>query len=917
MEQPKIKILVAYHKPDILFKSNCLEPIHVGREIAAQKQDPDSKTKFELLNNQMIGDNTGENISEKNLYYNEMTALYWAWKNYDALGNPDYIGLMHYRRHFYLKKANSDIAYWESNKIDDPNEYLSNTLGLTEEALGSWLQKYDGIVSTPYYKESVYDHFKLSHDISQLENAVQIVKDRFPKYYKSCKKYLSGHNTYFCNMFVFPKDIFFEYCSFIFGVLEAYEHSSAFDGGRFFISERLTGSFIQYLLDHKKKLLPVPTMYIEEGTTIPVAFATDANFIPPTTVAIESMLENAHPSTYYKIFIMSPGESANSVRLGMDFLKQKFDNFELTVLDMGEQFKDVKMTIKHITLQTYYRLQLPFLLKDIDKCLYLDSDIVINGDLAELYRNNISDHYVAGVRAAGYYYPESWVEKHTKEVGLPSIQNYINAGVLLMNLKKIREDHLDKKMLSLVSRGFSSQDQDIINLACYDKIKILPLRYNLMTKYLKYQSGELHFAENDLSVFGPASCKDALQHPIIIHYADKIKPWQDSSVILFDKWNKYAKEVPFYSQRPKQKVAVIIPIFNMEKYLGECLDSVFRQTLKEIEVICINDGSRDKSEEILHDYKKRHENLYIINQTNHGVGYSRNVGIEFASAEYLCFMDPDDFYPNDDVLETLYNTAKGKQANIVGGSWMEMIERQDGSIYFKNDFSKTMNSGYTFLKDGFIKYSDYQFDFGYHRFIYSVDLLKQTGIRFPYYSRFQDPPFFAKIMIASGQFYALKKCTYCYRYGYQVATIFKGQKLIDFTLGVIDMLRISQRNKLARLHKLSIERMNHATQSYIDRVAEGEYPYLLELLVRANSAVDRTLLSKVSKTNENYIIEPLRRVLGYFTSAAKEHRIRAPKKSTLLRRGWNYLKKYGVRCTLIRILKGREAANHYKAGKAL
>lgn len=98
------KILVAYHKPAKLVKNDIYVPIHVGRALAKSKyeQNKINKEDYLWLFDNMIGDDTGENISLLNNQYCEMTALFWAWKNYDKLGNPDYIGLCHYRRFFMI-----------------------------------------------------------------------------------------------------------------------------------------------------------------------------------------------------------------------------------------------------------------------------------------------------------------------------------------------------------------------------------------------------------------------------------------------------------------------------------------------------------------------------------------------------------------------------------------------------------------------------------------------------------------------------------------------------------------------------------------------------------------------------------------------------------------------------------------------
>ena len=108
----KIKLLVCYHKPSELLKDEIFTPIHVGRALAKKRMDTKSESYQWMMKN-LIGDDTGENISEKNGSYNEMTALYWAWKNYKELGDPDYIGLMHYRRHFILQEGEIDVVHFD------------------------------------------------------------------------------------------------------------------------------------------------------------------------------------------------------------------------------------------------------------------------------------------------------------------------------------------------------------------------------------------------------------------------------------------------------------------------------------------------------------------------------------------------------------------------------------------------------------------------------------------------------------------------------------------------------------------------------------------------------------------------------------------------------------------------------------
>lgn len=111
------------------------------------------------------------------------------------------------------------------------------------------------------------------------------------------------------------------------------------------------------------------------------------------------------------------------------------------------------------------------------------------------------------------------------------------------------------------------------------------------------------------------------------------------------------------------KVSIIVPVYNVEKYLRKCIDSLINQTLNDIEIICINDGSTDKSLKILKEYKNKDSRIILLNQENSGQSVARNRGIEIAKGEYLGFVDPDDWIDLD-YYEKLYNAAISTNVDI-------------------------------------------------------------------------------------------------------------------------------------------------------------------------------------------------------------------------------------------------------------
>ena len=113
------------------------------------------------------------------------------------------------------------------------------------------------------------------------------------------------------------------------------------------------------------------------------------------------------------------------------------------------------------------------------------------------------------------------------------------------------------------------------------------------------------------------------------------------------------------------KISVILPVYNVEKYLSECLDSIVNQTLKEIEIICVNDGSTDNSFTILKEYASKDNRIKIIDKENEGQGYARKLGLDNASGEYILFCDSDDYYAELTAFEELYNYIEKVKIDVV------------------------------------------------------------------------------------------------------------------------------------------------------------------------------------------------------------------------------------------------------------
>lgn len=235
-----IKILVAAHKPYWMPEDKMYLPIHVG----AAGSDKDLG---------YVRDDSGDNISDKNKHYCELTGMYWAWKNLDA----DYIGLAHYRRHFTVRKGSD-----------------KQQLPITESELKPLLEKYDVILPRKrnYYIETTYNQYVHAHHKEDLDTTEAILKEKYPEYmdaYKNVMNSTSGHRF---NMFVMKRGIFDKYCSWLFDVLFELENRldiseySNYDARVYgFVGERLLDVWMQ---TNKVNVKDIPYVFMEKQNWI-------------------------------------------------------------------------------------------------------------------------------------------------------------------------------------------------------------------------------------------------------------------------------------------------------------------------------------------------------------------------------------------------------------------------------------------------------------------------------------------------------------------------------------------------------------------------------------------------------------------------------------------------------------------------
>lgn len=269
---------------------------------------------------------------------------------------------------------------------------------------------------------------------------------------------------------------------------------------------------------------------------IPIFFAVDDVYSPFLAVTLQSLTENASKNYYYSIKILYTNmQEENKKKLA----KYESENVKIEFVDLNyyiQKIQDKLYTRDYYTNTTYFRLFIPSLYPQYDKAIYLDGDIVVLGDISELYNINMGDNLIAAAPDDVIQNTKVFQEYAEKVVGVADYRNYFNAGVLLMNLDELRKfDFLDKFLYLLETVKFSvAQDQDYLNRLCKGRTKIISVAWDRM----------------------PMPTDKILDDEIkLIHYNLAYKPWHFDNVLYKEHFWKYAEKTQYIDEIKKIKEA--------------------------------------------------------------------------------------------------------------------------------------------------------------------------------------------------------------------------------------------------------------------------------------------------------------------------------------------------------------------------
>lgn len=315
---------------------------------------------------------------------------------------------------------------------------------------------------------------------------------------------------------------------------------------------------------------------------IPIFFAVDDNYIKYLYLTLLSIKDKASGDYKYDITILHNGLSLESQSL-IRKLKDHHFHFRFDNIGLEVQALSSKLKVRdYYTLTTYYRLVIPNKYPFLDKALYLDCDIIVRDDIAKLYNEDIGDNLLGAIPDSSVLLYKEF-QTYVNEALRIKTENYFNAGVLIMNLKKMRQVRFQKQVVNLSSKiAFRvAQDQDLLNVLCKDKVQYISLDWNTMP------------------------LGERKNNPHLVHYNLTYKPWKFENIMYNEYFWHYAEIAGFKDQIEEARSKIPPEIRKMEE---EGLANLKKMCLKEAKkaskydaALQYNEAQIEEEERLLHN----------------------------------------------------------------------------------------------------------------------------------------------------------------------------------------------------------------------------------------------------------------------------------------------------------------------------
>ena len=283
---------------------------------------------------------------------------------------------------------------------------------------------------------------------------------------------------------------------------------------------------------------------------VPVVFAANDGFIPIFAACFRSLLDHCGPNTNYDVILIQT-DVAQENQAVLSAMAAPYQNVSLRFFNASPLIRDYDLKANaHISVETYFRFLIQKILPDYDKALYLDCDLIVNADVAELYETSVDGCLLAAARDPEFLGHVNGADRKIQkyifsELNMKDPRNYFQAGVLLFNEAEMRKAYTLEQWLTFASTPYRYNDQDVLNIHCEGRVKYLDMAWNLITDcdHTRVCNTIVHAPEEIQAAYHAAHAA-----PKIIHYAGHRKPWQKPTEDYALTFWHYARQTPYYEQ---------------------------------------------------------------------------------------------------------------------------------------------------------------------------------------------------------------------------------------------------------------------------------------------------------------------------------------------------------------------------------
>nr|WP_314733894.1 glycosyltransferase [Streptococcus suis] len=406
---------------------------------------------------------------------------------------------------------------------------------------------------------------------------------------------------------------------------------------------------------------------LQESKTLDIAFSVNNRYAQYLGATILSILAH-HPKEEVRVHILYK-EIAQSILQDLGNLAQQTPNLELHFhLLEDQQFSAIPIRTEQFPIESFSRFLLPELLADLDRILYLDVDILVHGNLMELFQTDLEEYELGAIIEADIFKYYQW---YLDSLGFGPNDAYFSSGVLLMDLDKMRQNGTTNQLIAIAlekARDYKFPDQDILNTYYKGQFKQLSPSYNYTD--VRKQNRELTADEIVIEHFN-GDIK-------AWHAITKIPDYLKASALTYQDY-----QAAFIALQNKPVVSIIIPIGEESPYLQACLESISVQTYRELEILLVQNKAYSHSQALMEAYQK--DSRFHLLTVDTEVTTLDQAGIRKANGDYLTFVRQTDWLDLE-YIECLLTSLTEKDCQIAQTSFTVFDEEQQNYLFYSEEF---------------------------------------------------------------------------------------------------------------------------------------------------------------------------------------------------------------------------------------